>query len=84
MILIIGIIVAGVTQASRLVREFRLSSAQNLTKSSPVSGIGGLSLWFDAVSDKVLTNTIFDRVLLTEERKAVEQYLGKKWNVKIS
>ncbi|MBP7710343.1 MAG: LamG domain-containing protein [Rickettsiales bacterium] len=27
---------------------------------------------------------IFDRVLLNEERKAIEAYLGKKWGVKIS
>lgn len=56
-ILIVGIIIAGVVESSRLFREFKLSVAQNLTRSSPVSGINGLSLWFDAASDKVLTNT---------------------------
>jgi len=56
-ILIVGIIITGIVQSSRLFREFKLINAQNLTKSSPVLGIKGLSLWFDAVSDKVLTNT---------------------------
>ena len=56
-ILIIGIIITGAVESSRLFSKFKLSVAQNLTRSSPVSGINGLSLWFDAASDKVLTNT---------------------------
>ncbi|MFM7621060.1 MAG: prepilin-type N-terminal cleavage/methylation domain-containing protein, partial [Alphaproteobacteria bacterium] len=35
-ILIIGILVAGVTQSSRLVNQFRLTSARNITLSSPL------------------------------------------------
>jgi hypothetical protein len=27
---------------------------------------------------------IYDRSLKTEERKSIEQYLGKKWGIKIS
>lgn len=53
-ILIIGILVAGVTQSSRLVAQFRLSTAKNLTNSSPVSSIKGLIAWYETTSDKSL------------------------------
>ncbi len=46
-ILIIGILVAGVTQSSRLIRQFRISAAQSITKSSPVSSIKNLSFWLE-------------------------------------
>ncbi len=46
-ILVIGIIIAGVTSSSRLVKQFRIQSAQSLTKSSPVIGIKDLVLWYE-------------------------------------
>ena len=51
-ILIIGILVAGVTQGSRLVGRSRLKSAKSLTQSSPVTGIKDLSTWFETTLDK--------------------------------
>lgn len=48
-ILIVGIIVAGVTQSSSLVTKMRISSARNLTNSSPVAGIAGLTYWIESV-----------------------------------
>lgn len=46
-ILIIGILVAGITQSSRLVKQFRLKTAQTLTQSSPVHSIKDLMLWYE-------------------------------------
>jgi type II secretory pathway pseudopilin PulG len=46
-ILIVGIIIAGITQSSRLVRQSKLKSAQTLTQSSPVASIKGISLWLE-------------------------------------
>lgn len=46
-ILVIGILVAGVTSGSRLVSEFQLTTARTLTKSSPVAGIKDLMLWYE-------------------------------------
>ena len=46
-ILIIGILVAGVTQSSRLIGQMRLASARNTTVSSPVSSINNLIAWFE-------------------------------------
>jgi prepilin-type N-terminal cleavage/methylation domain-containing protein len=46
-ILIIGIVVAGVTQSTSLVRKMRLQTAKNLTAASPVAGIKDLVLWYE-------------------------------------
>ncbi len=50
-ILIIGILIAGVTQASRLLTQAKLSSAKTMTNSAPVSSIRNLSLWVESTSD---------------------------------
>lgn len=49
-ILIIGIIIAGVTKSSTLVELYRLSSARTQTQSSPVTSIDNLVLWYEATS----------------------------------
>lgn len=46
-ILIIGVLIAGVTQSSRLILQFKLQSARNLTNSSPVASIKGVLLWLE-------------------------------------
>lgn len=47
---IIGILIVGITQASRMVRESRLTTARNQTKDSPVSTTSGLTLWLETTS----------------------------------
>jgi prepilin-type N-terminal cleavage/methylation domain-containing protein len=49
-VLIIGILVAGVTQSSRLILQSKLSNAKTLTQSSPVASIKNLALWIEATS----------------------------------
>ena len=51
-VLIIGVLIAGVTQGSRLVAESKLKSARGLTASSPVNSITNLTLWLDSTSEK--------------------------------
>jgi prepilin-type N-terminal cleavage/methylation domain-containing protein len=51
-ILIIGILVAGVTQSSRLINAMRIQSARSITLSSPVSSINGLVLWLETTLEK--------------------------------
>jgi len=46
-ILIIGILVAGVTQSSRLISQMRLTSLRNITRSSVVPTIQNLTLWLE-------------------------------------
>ncbi len=50
-ILIIGILVAGVTQSSRLLGQAKLSGAKSMTQSAPVSSIKNLSLWIESTSE---------------------------------
>lgn len=53
-ILIIGILVAGVTQSSRLIRQMKISSARSITNSSPVSSISNLAGWWETTLDSSL------------------------------
>lgn len=46
-ILVIGILIAGITQSSRLVKQVRIRTAQTLTQSSPVNSIKDLAVWFE-------------------------------------
>ena len=50
-ILIIGVLLVGITQASRLVKQSKLNTAKTMTQSSPVSSIAGLYAWYEASSD---------------------------------
>lgn len=54
-ILIIGILVAGVTQGSRLVREMKFETARSMTKASDVNSIADLAIWLETTSDKSFT-----------------------------
>lgn len=50
-IIVIGIIIAGVTQGSSLIIKARLNAAKALTQSSPVSAITGLRLWLETTME---------------------------------
>lgn len=56
-ILIIGILIAGVTQASRMVKEMRLASARTITKSSDVNSIKDLGIWLETTLDGGITSS---------------------------
>ena len=56
-ILIIGILVAGVTQSSRLVRQMRLASVKSMTLNSPVHSIKDLAVWLESVTDVSLIDS---------------------------
>ncbi len=51
-ILIVGILIAGVTQSSRLVKQMRLFTAKAMTLSSPVSSIKDLAVWLESSMDQ--------------------------------
>ena len=55
-ILIIGILVAGVTSSSRLFTRMRLLTAQSLTRSTDVVSIKDLSLWVETTLENGITN----------------------------
>ncbi len=55
-ILVIGILIAGVTQSSILVKKYKLSAAQTITQSSPVTSIKDLALWLEPAMENSITS----------------------------
>lgn len=55
-ILVIGIMIAGVVQGSRVVTESRLSTARSLTNSSDAASVEDMILWFDSTNENTLRN----------------------------
>lgn len=55
-VLIIGILIAGVTQGSRLINQSKIKIAQNQTQGSPVNSIPDLNLWLETTSDASVTS----------------------------
>lgn len=51
-VLVIGLIVAGIAQAGRLVQKSAISAARSTTNSSPVALIDDLVLWLETTSEK--------------------------------
>lgn len=56
-ILIVGILVAGVTQSSRLVRQIKIQSIRNLTTNSPIPTIKDLMIWVETSLEKSFIET---------------------------
>jgi prepilin-type N-terminal cleavage/methylation domain-containing protein len=58
-ILIIGILLIGVIGAKHLIKKSRISTAQNLTSSAPISGILDNALWLESSLDyKAFSNDV--------------------------
>lgn len=55
-ILIIGILIAGVTQGSSLILQSKLTSAAELTKNSSISSMPNLTLWLETTLDNSVTS----------------------------
>ena len=72
-VLIIGILIAGVTQGSRMVRQARLKTAQNQTSGSPVSSIPNLAAWWETTMEGSITST-------TNGTSPENQDLVSSWN----
>ena len=83
-ILIIGIIVAGITQSSRLVTQSKLKSAQNLTSSSPVAGIKSVSLWLEPTLDASFPSSLDDEAFITQWNDTNPQTPSKLYAVPAS
>lgn len=63
-ILVIGILIAGVIQGSNLVTKFRIKTAQTLTQSSPVASIKDLAFWVETTSEKSFSSEPDDGSLI--------------------
>lgn len=77
-IIIIGILIAGVTTAQNLVGKSKLSSAQSLTKSSPVNSIDDLYFWVEATLPESYTSTMVDDTEVTNWRENSNIHVSDK------
>ncbi len=51
-LLIIGVIVAGISKSSTLYNKYRIATARNLTQASPVNSIPDLALWYETTMEE--------------------------------
>jgi len=56
-IIIIGIVLAGITSATRMVYQFKLTTARSITTGAGVNSIYGLLLWFDSTAEKAISDS---------------------------
>ncbi len=64
-VLIIGILIAGITAGSRLVRNSKLASAAQFTKSSDINSIPDLVLWLEPTQENSFSTTSSNTDTLT-------------------
>ncbi len=83
-LLIIGIIVAGMTQGSRLIQQFRLNIARNLTENSPVASIKGLSLWYETSLESSFNEAETEDALLVSEWHDINPQASSRINATAS
>ena len=76
-ILVIGILVAGVTESRGLIIKFRLSSARSLTSNSPVNSMKDLILWLDATSASSVNDSLGDGDLVDKWSNISSQQSSK-------
>jgi Tfp pilus assembly protein PilE len=94
-ILVIGILIAGVISSSKLIKASRLSSARTLTQSSPVASYKDLAVWFESTSsasfkeseseeDSILTSWYDINTHTTNPKNAIQTTSGKEPLYKIA
>ena len=76
-ILVIGILIAGISQGIDLYDDYRLTSARNLTKNSQVNRIPDLEMWFEATSENSLATGTSS---FTDKPNPVDQDSIGRWN----
>lgn len=79
-ILIIGILIAGITQSSRLVTQAKVNTAKSMTQASPVSSVSGLSFWIES-ADILNFNANIDDGDQVTTWKDINSQIGIKSNL---
>lgn len=72
-LVVIGIIIFGITQSSRLIRKVKISSAQSFTASSEAAAIHDMSLWLETTIEKNISSA-------ARSGNAQDQDKIKSWN----
>jgi prepilin-type N-terminal cleavage/methylation domain-containing protein len=76
-ILVIGILIAGISQGIDLYDDYRLASARNLTKNSLVNRIPDLEMWLETTSENSLAT---GTTSFTDKANPVDQDSIGRWN----
>ena len=76
-ILVIGILIAGVSQGIDLYDDYRLTSARNLTKNSQVNRIPDLEMWLETTSENSLATGTSS---FTDKPNPIDQDSIGRWN----
>ena len=76
-ILVIGILIAGVSQGIDLYDDYRLTSARNLTKNSLVNRIPDLEMWLETTSENSLATGTSS---FTDKPNPIDQDSIGRWN----
>jgi prepilin-type N-terminal cleavage/methylation domain-containing protein len=76
-ILVIGILIAGVSQGIDLYDDYRLTSARNLTKNSQVNRIPDLEMWLETTSENSLATGTSS---FTDKPNPADQDSIGRWN----
>lgn len=62
-ILIVGVLIAGLVKGAALLKAMKLSTARSITRTSDIASIKDLVLWVDATAENVLANSIGSKEL---------------------
>jgi prepilin-type N-terminal cleavage/methylation domain-containing protein len=76
-ILVIGILIAGISQGIDLYDDYRLASARNLTKNSLVNRIPDLEMWLETTSENSLAT---GTASFTDKPNPTDQDSIGRWN----
>ena len=76
-ILVIGILIAGISQGIDLYDDYRLTSARNLTKNSLVNRIPDLEMWLETTSENSLAT---GTTSFTDKENPADQDSIGRWN----
>jgi prepilin-type N-terminal cleavage/methylation domain-containing protein len=76
-IVVIGILIAGISSGIELYDDYKLKVAQNLTKNSRVARIKDLELWFETTSENSLAT---GTTSFTEKPNPTDQDRIGRWN----
>ena len=75
-LLIIGVIIAGITSSSLLIDKARLRNARSITQSSPINSIKNLSLWLEPTMENAFATgtTSFTNIDVPQNSQAIGRW----------
>jgi prepilin-type N-terminal cleavage/methylation domain-containing protein len=79
-IIVIGILVIGITQGSRIISGAKIKSANSLTSGSPVTSISNLSLWIEVTDQQNLKSSAVASISTTDYGNISDGSLISAWN----